>query len=759
MTSANYDFTKGLVGAGLVALGIYAGYKLSKNLLNDDAKDEELHRTTQSIADEKLRMEYADTCRSFAGTEVQTGQALISTVNRVSDDVFDPRSTASVNNAEVHPASAVVKATIRDDENYGPVILESFYPTWLRDFPQVIEHVESEHALHVKGVDEENKGLTWHEDKFISDMDPQLNPEAVVPGSSKIGFQMKLGYFIVPASKIQLSTAPSLSPEVAKEMEMKNEKGEVVGYRFFVHPNGYEHFRSLHKDDDITYVSPEHSEFIGTPSSSYRSWIVRHVKEEKAEQEGWEALEGTVPFIIKLGVDGAVLGSDRWLTPSEIDRSVQSQVAFDGMDSKHFRNKTPGGDLFIFAESMGLVLKNIPEYPGKAQKGAPGKESGVLVREFPAEFLKGQCKIISLASLMSVERTKPENRGLCALNHSDPVTTEQLPLIYEVIQATIKAGLVTSPEEFVEKYLIEGYLAAIKKVTFEEGLTLEPHSQNLLMVLNNDNTPRGFAYRDHGGIWIDLATRGLQGKTIKPFYRPKGDGNRLFKMQGAIAKGYIGSYSWFYRYQVFIKMLNTMTKMPSMEKFLPPPPGAPVQINHDEPLPERNLHQYVVKQISAEPNMNALATIQKLSISFEQYCLLLQKMDMKYIDLLNEYFDLEKVNIHLDETGCLPSAEGGSTGENVYYNHSGFLGRYRYNMIESDSLKFDFEKIPTHLKEKIKERVITSFGKASLEELGVEDVLVLKKGLCLLNNQHAIVGFMPYSMHGEKKVILKQLQE
>lgn len=642
------------------------------------------------------------------------------------------------------------KAVVREDEHYGSVVLESFNPAWLNDFPQVIDHVESEHALHVKGVDEDNRGLTWHAGKFLSDMDAQFDPAAVVPGSNKIGFQMKLGYFIVPFSKILKSEASSLSLGIAKEMEVRDANGNLAGYRFFVHPSAYDHFRVLHGHQGLVYVSSEDSEYIGTPTSSYRSWIVRRVKEG---QGNWEPANGSVPFIIKLGVEGSVLGSDRWLSTGEIERSIRSQIAFDEMDRTRFKGTVPGGDFFVFKETMGLVL-DLPAYCESVEKA-----SGVIVREFPEEFLNGECRIISFAGLMSAERVKTENRGLCAIHPSTSVGTEQLPLIYDVIQATMNAGLARSPEEFLEKFLITGYLTVIKHVTFEEGLRIEPHAQNLLMVLNNDNTPRGFAYRDHGGVWVDLATRGMKGKSNLPFYRAKGEAHKLFKSQNFITKGYIDSYSWFYRYQVFVKLLNTMVKIPSGEEYLPPPPGAPIQKNQTGPSCERALQKYLIAHLKEKVSTNniALKTLEDLSISFEQYNALLKKLDQRYLALLDEYFDLEKIQIPLDENGCLPAA--GNSGDKVYYTHKGFLGNDRHSSSEMGrrAIRVSFQKFPPDLISQIKNRMITSFGNTSLEELKVEDVLILQDGLALVNQEQQVVGFVPYAIPNESEILLKQL--
>jgi hypothetical protein len=234
---------------------------------------------------------------------------------------------------------ALVEGAVISDPDYGDVIIEPFEPeVWLADYPHVAEHLHSEHILHVKGLDEEERGLTWHKEKFAAaGMDPRLNPEAKVCEGARIGIQIQLGYFIVPADKLQDIRSHSLSREVAQAMEIQGDDGEVVAYRFFVHPEGYNHFRSLHSDPTIKYIAPSHSNFIGTPTSSYRSWAIRDV-----------SFSDSVPFIVKVGVEGSVLGSDRWLSTGEVIRSVVSQRVFDGFPGSHFSSPEREGQICLF---------------------------------------------------------------------------------------------------------------------------------------------------------------------------------------------------------------------------------------------------------------------------------------------------------------------------------------------------------------------------------------------------------------------------
>lgn len=622
----------------------------------------------------------------------------------------------------------------KEDLDYGTVKREPFSSSWLEEYPQIVEHIESEHLLHVKGKDQQGKGLNWHEEKFNTDMEAQLNPEARVGEALRGGFQMKLGYFIVPANHVKSFEASSLSEQVRSSIEVRDEENRVTGYRFFVHPQAYDHFRALH-EAKLQYVDASHSEFIGTPTSSYRSWVMRRLQKTGDEMR---AAKGSVPFIIKLGVSGSVLGSDRWLTPNEIERSIGAQKAFDSIPKEYLKKKGDGADFMVIPETLGIALKGVKNYPPKV------KESGLLIREFPQEFLKGECKIFSLAALMSVERIKNEHKGICGLSkgENEDAGLDQLPLIYEVIAATIRAKKVKSAEEFVSKYLIDGYLDAIEGVVLEEGLTIEPHSQNLCMVLNNDNTPKGFAYRDHGGIWIDVATRGLKGKEISIFTQGGSESARkIFKASGAIGKGYIASYSWFYRYQVFIKLMNLISRV-QLNAIKSEPKGLPYQIGKSEKLSERNLQDYMITHLREKNGgTKALEIIENLSLSSNQYEEKLKQLDDSYRAKLERYFDLSKVEIAMKD-GCFPAAEGGSEKERILYDHKGFLGKHQFKVISKGEKK-DIKNFSDLQLKEFDKKAITSFEEVSLLQLKPSYCEQMKQGIAFFNESEELVGFMP----------------
>lgn len=530
-------------------------------------------------------------------------------------------------------------------EKYGPVVREVFSNSWLCDFPQVFQHIESEHLLHIRGSDNRGEGMHWQTNKFAWSLNPLYNPEAKVGDHPKGGFQMKLGYFIIPLAHIKKSFPTFLSPKVLKEFEIRNSLNELCGFRFFVHPEAYDHFKALH-EANIPFVKPQDSAYIGTPTSSYRSWTLRHVEKKDGN---YVPCQDTVPFIVKLGVMELSNNTGRLLSSSIIENSLKMQNLFDKMDRSNFSKQAPGFDMLLFKEGLGLSLKNISNYPPCCPFNLESIDSGLIVREFPEDLLEGRCKIFSFSAVMSLERLKRENRGVCSLEN-DKGGLAALPLIYEMIQITIKKGLVKSPFQFVRKYLIENFFEALENIVFKNGLSLAAHGQNLCLVLNSDNTPRGFAYRDFEGI-------GQEGK--------------MFLETG----------SWFGRFHILVKLLSVITRL-GADIFDNDLLGAPSQIGGI--FRERSLYDYLKDYLGHEENFETIQFLQELSLGgHTDSKWLLNIYDDKYLQLLSKYFDLKKAGISPDGGGnYFSAAESGSAGESRLVELNCNLWQHRTHPIE-----------------------------------------------------------------------------
>jgi len=488
-----------------------------------------------------------------------------------------------------------------DDEClFEPAVVLPFNgEEWLGDMPQLISYLQSEHQLHTHGIDESGEGLHWEMGKIEKGLNPKYHPEAKVPGYTQAGIQMRVGYFILPRENFELCSPKHRS--IPRELYAHDENGKRIGYRFFVHPEAYAHFAPLLRAN-IPFVPPSKSEFMGTPTSSYNSWLLRRVSTTDTE-----------PFIVKMGTPNGCSDTKHLLSGDDICKSLSCQERLDELPV------TP--EFVLFKETAGIILTNIPGYPPATV------DSGIVFCELPEQLLTGECKILSFSAIMSCERVKPENRGVAALNayHEE---VDQLPLIYELIDVAIQKGLVKSPEEFLQFYFIDAYLNAIETLVFKEGFSLGGNGQNLSLVLNPDHTIKGFAYRDFEGLtWRN---------------------------------NFMESYSWFYRYTNFTKLLNVITQYESDE--VPPPLGAPIRSGTEKPSSERNLYRYLYESLNKEGAYTSLDALKRLSITPEESTRLLKQLDASYLALLKRYFAIDEADI-LNPDGTVPCAEKGSLAE------------------------------------------------------------------------------------------------
>lgn len=238
--------------------------------------------------------------------------------------------------------------------HYGDYELQPFDGEWLEDLQEIKRHIEIEQRLHSRGVDEQGKGLHFQTDKFNLKLNPDFNPEARLPGSQHSGLQMKIGYYIVPLNNVDTFMTKNLSLNVLKELEVHNADGDLIGYRLFVHPEAYVHLKALHSAG-IRFVKPQDSEFMGAPTSSYRSWVVRRISGANKSE--------AVPFVAKFGVASSPTEIRRLLPREEIEKSIKTQRFLDELPQEYFNADGRGKDLIFFRENFGLALKGIDNYP------------------------------------------------------------------------------------------------------------------------------------------------------------------------------------------------------------------------------------------------------------------------------------------------------------------------------------------------------------------------------------------------------------
>ena len=101
-------------------------------------------------------------------------------------------------------------------------------------------------------------------------------------------------------------------------------KNGQVFYKLFVHPESYSHYQFL--EGKFEYIGPERTEFMASPTSSYRSLVA------------WNKNGIEKPFIAKVSLDRNVIGSiDRLVSKNEVQRSVANQEALEIMGPVNLR--------------------------------------------------------------------------------------------------------------------------------------------------------------------------------------------------------------------------------------------------------------------------------------------------------------------------------------------------------------------------------------------------------------------------------------
>jgi hypothetical protein len=467
---------------------------------------------------------------------------------------------------------------------------EPFNEVWLSDFPYVLEHLNNEHVLHVKSVDDKGQGIHWHESKFgVSTLDSSFMPES--------RFQERLAYYLIPESSLNFHKTLSHSSKINESLKVER-SGEIY-WKFYIHPSSEDAFSSLGSKFD--YVPAAESDLIGSPTASYRSWVVRSIIPCTLVPQ-----EGSIPFVFKMGVPGQSVGAGRWIGNKEMKRSIGVQAYIE--QHNLFNNNNLNG-LTFFSESFGFTLKQ-----NEAEKLLKSI-SGVIIREFPHFVLENKYQAVSLASLMSVE--------------------SGISILHRILLKHRNNSENFSSKEYLKAIFIDLYISSLAPL-IDRGLFLEPHSQNLLVVLDEQEDIVGFCYRDLGGASVFAPDISLD------LFPPKG---------GEI--NVVTSFSWFYRYQCFEKILNTITRAVD-SGFFPIEEFEPYQIGHTGKIRERSVADYLIDQkIGADLNLESVFINEKDRTD------LILDADKEYKDKVNQS-PYGKYLKRLKKKNILPSAEYGS---------------------------------------------------------------------------------------------------
>lgn len=246
---------------------------------------------------------------------------------------------------------------------------------------------------------------------------------------------------------------------------IRNNSG-ITEVLFIVHPRSRLLFQPLlekHRDR-VTHVP-------ALALSSYRTLLVA------LPNSGAAATESPLYAMVKVSVD-ATVGNLRTLSRKDALSSVAADAAIRSIAND------VADDLTIVSEPFAFVLPpNLLNAEIQAPKNAEG--AGQIYRAIPKElFDEGGQRLIPFLSLKGIS-----NR----------------PLLQEMIR---KSGL--KPTEFVRNQLIKPLARIFSKFLYQKNISLEAHSQNLLLLLDADLQPRKFFYRDLGGLNCLLSPEQLE---------------------------------------------------------------------------------------------------------------------------------------------------------------------------------------------------------------------------------------------------------
>lgn len=452
---------------------------------------------------------------------------------------------------------------------------------------EFVEKVDGNEALS-KGVKEllneeqnlHNKDL-WGKNAFASNIDPKYVPEA--------NPKFPLPYYLIPETDAKFLYSSQFDTKVGDQLYMLVSGTKY--FKLFVHPESEEHYSFLR--NAYRYIGPTETEFMASPTSSYRSLVVWNQNNKNK-----------TPFIAKVSLDKNVIGGiDRLVSENEVERSIANQRAFDQIGKENLDKM----NMKLFPESAGLIFD-------RKLDGAPDKLGGQLIREIPSEVINGNKKWLSFSALMSP-------------NH------HPRPLIMEVIK---QSNL--SSYEFFEQYMIKGYLEMFENISLKNGINFEPHSQNLVFETTADLKPTGkWVLRDFGGVWTDpVAMAGNNGPLNA--YMNQASASK-YKLRGGRAN-YISSYVFFYKRQVFDMLLTEVAKFDST---MTDSKVNELKAKIDK-MYLKQINTYLKLNLKVAPDMTTYQKIEQMVLDQTTLDSKVKKTPIKNSDALKAFFERKKSN-------------------------------------------------------------------------------------------------------------------
>lgn len=245
-----------------------------------------------------------------------------------------------------------------------------------------------------------------------------------------------------------------LNPELEKLMH-RNVDG-VDQWRLIVHPESEDFYSELLK------TGSRAKDWYATSTSSSRTLVV------------WPPSRPDLVFFGKLSLNKEIGGVVRTIPAGEIARSLGTTAILNSISSELPKNFN------YLPESIGLMPKNF-------------ERGGMIIREIPENIKSGKDNFVPLFSLYAQCKSCRKN-----------------PLLMDMIN---KSDM--GPEAFVRNKIISPFLDQWIELAKKEGISMEPHAQNVLIGIGDSGELNGqFLHRDFGGFNIDLDFRKKEKLTI-----------------------------------------------------------------------------------------------------------------------------------------------------------------------------------------------------------------------------------------------------
>ncbi len=287
-------------------------------------------------------------------------------------------------------------------------------------------------------------------------------PDEYKPSSQKV---FKIGYFLIPLGKDKIQI-----DETQKEFFKKHiflERDGVIYYPFFVHPTSEKIFTDWIADK-YEFISSEKSIFEATPTSSYRSLVVKNIYTSEY-------------FIVKVSIFGNVANGAR-------------QIDWTSADGQ-----------FFFSKCTANIVSKIDDFSILKDIGAFG-----ISGDYPIHFSKkynityGPNKIKSFGNVIRrLDNIFDDNEGTAIYS------IVSLTSVVDKNDCYFQKIYLASGKKF-EDFFVNDFIMPIFEKFFEIfsrfGISLECHCQNTLIEISKDWKFTGrVVYRDFDITSLDRA--------------------------------------------------------------------------------------------------------------------------------------------------------------------------------------------------------------------------------------------------------------